>query len=297
LQGETGTGKEVLANFLHERSGRRGRVVRVNCGAIPASLLESTLFGHEQGAFTGALKQRGMFEAADKGTLFLDEIGELTLAAQVALLRVLETKSVCRVGSTHELPVDVRVIAATHRDLEAMVKEGSFREDLYYRLSVIVLEIPPLRERRDEIERLCVRFLEQVNQANGRGVRGISEEAMTLLKAYGWPGNVRELRNAVERAVVLARGDWIQADDLPARVREAQIGGKEDPAEGKTGEGERAGPPSELKAQVQQFEAQRLKAALRAVDWNVSEAARRLGISPTTLRRKMKELGLKRPKR
>jgi DNA-binding NtrC family response regulator len=301
VHGETGTGKEVLARFIHERGLRaKERLVRVNCGAIPASLVESTLFGHEKGSFTGAVqRQRGLFEEADRGTLFLDEIGDLPLAAQVALLRVLESGSFCRVGSTEEVTVDVRIIAATHRDLEAMVEERKFREDLYYRLSTMVLEIPPLRERFEEIQPLSMRFLGQANEANGRRVRGFSEEAMALLLSHRWPGNVRELRNAVERAVVVAQGELIQPEDLPARVRIARGEGATDPGERwATGAeiGVRRAPPGEARARIQQYQARIIEEALRSAGWSRAEAAERLGMPLRTLARKIKALGIKSPK-
>ncbi|WP_437924724.1 sigma 54-interacting transcriptional regulator [Sorangium sp. So ce291] len=298
LQGETGTGKEVLARFIHEHGPRRDRrMVRVNCGAIPAQLVESTLFGHEKGAFTGAVQQqRGVFEEADKGTVFLDEIGELPPAAQVALLRVLETGAFCRVGSAREIAADVRVIAATHRDLEAMAAEGAFREDLYYRLSTMVIELPPLRERADAIEPLALRFLEMANTANGRHVRWIAPEALELLRAHRWPGNVRELKNAIDRAVVVAQGDSLFAEDLPARVRAAGEGARhaEDGPEPPAGP---VGPEGRAKVQVQSYEARLLEEALRKAGWDRAEAARRLGMPVRTLSYRMKVLGLKKPER
>jgi DNA-binding NtrC family response regulator/pSer/pThr/pTyr-binding forkhead associated (FHA) protein len=223
LQGETGVGKEVLARLIHESGPRRPRpMVCINCGAIPPQLVESTLFGHERGAFTGASQQqKGLFEEADGGTVFLDELGELPPPAQAALLRVLETKRLTRVGSTREIAVDVRIIAATHRDLEHMCESGAFREDLYYRMNTMMLTIPPLRDRVDEIEPLALRFLRQANEANHGRVKTIETRALARLKDYTWPGNVRELRNAIERAVVIARGEMILESDLPARVRSA----------------------------------------------------------------------------
>jgi DNA-binding NtrC family response regulator len=299
LQGETGTGKEVLARFLHDQGPRRSqRMVRVNCGAIPKELVESTLFGHERGAFTGAgqLKQ-GVFEEAHGGTVFLDEIGEMPLAAQVALLRVLETGSFSRVGASKELTVDVRVIAATHRDLEAMVAAGSFREDLYYRLNAIVLDIPPLREREDELEPLVHRFLRLANEGNGRDVRGLESATLELLRAYSWPGNVRELKNAIERAVVVARGALLAPGDLPARVQAAGAAERPTPAPSPT---ERAAPGpvlegAQAREQVRGYEAHLVQEALVATGWNRSEAAKRLGIPVRTLSYRMKVLGLKKP--
>jgi len=221
LSGETGTGKEVLSRFIHE-TGPRGRkpMICVNCGSIPAQLVESTLFGHERGAFTHAVQQqKGVFEAADGGTVLLDEIGELPAAAQTALLRVLESKRITRVGATREIEVDVRVIAATHRDLEAMTDAGTFRLDLLYRLNAMTLKIPPLRERREDIEPLCQRFLVELNRTNGRDIRAVAPQTLALLERYSWPGNIRELRNAIERAVVIAEGDTITPADLPERAR------------------------------------------------------------------------------
>ncbi|QSQ18989.1 sigma 54-interacting transcriptional regulator [Pyxidicoccus parkwayensis] len=299
LHGETGTGKEILARFLHEQGPRRARrMVRVNCAAIPAHLVESTFFGHERGAFTGAVQQqKGIFEEADGGTVFLDELGELPHAAQAALLRVLETGSFFRVGSTREIAVDVRVVAATHRDLAAMAQAGSFRADLYYRLDTVTLEIPPLRQRLDEIEPLARRFLRLANEANGRKVQGIEASALGLLCAYSWPGNVRELKNAVERAVVVARGALITPDDLPVRVREAGSRKPEPvptppPAASMSPPGDDA---SALRARVQGYEAKLLREALESVGWNRAEAAKRLGMPLRTLSHKVKMLGLKKP--
>ncbi|WP_164015008.1 sigma 54-interacting transcriptional regulator [Pyxidicoccus trucidator] len=300
LQGETGTGKEVLARFLHDEGPRRAqRMVRVNCGAIPRELVESTLFGHERGAFTGAgqLKQ-GVFEEAHGGTVFLDEIGEMPLAAQVALLRVLETGAFSRVGASKELTVDVRVIAATHRDLEGMVAAGSFREDLYYRLNAILLAIPPLRERLDELEPLVHRFLRLANEGNGRNVQGLEPATLELLRAYSWPGNVRELKNAIERAVVVARGALLAPGDLPVRVQAA--GAAERPASapappGLAAPGLEREDAAPARKQMRGYEAQLLQEALVATGWNRSEAAKRLGIPVRTLSYRMKVHGLKKP--
>ncbi len=275
LQGETGTGKEVVARFLHRRSARALKpLVSVNCGAIPAQLVESTLFGHERGAFTGAAqRQKGVFEEADGGTVFLDEIGELPLPAQAALLRVLETGRFTRVGSPREVSVDVRVVAATHRDLEALSASGAFRADLYYRLSVMVLAIPPLRDRPEDIEPLARRFAART--FDGR-VRDFSPGALARIQAYGFPGNVRELRNIVERAAVLASSDVIREEDLPARLRDP-------PRAAPAAEG-----TNELRARVQEVEARVIAEALAASGWNQSEAARRLGMPIRTLSYKAK---------
>ncbi len=289
VHGETGTGKELVARALHERSPRRrGRMVCLNCAAIPAQLVESTLFGHERGAFTGAdAQRRGAFEDAHGGTLLLDEVGELPPAAQAALLRVLETHRVMRVGSTREIEVEVRIIAATHRDLEEMAREGKFRADLVYRLNGITLAIPPLRERREEIRPLALRFLQRANETNGRAVRRIDERAIELLEGYDWPGNVRELRNAIERAIVIARSDSITVDDLPERVR----GGRPvTPLEESDAAALHA---KEIKARVVDYEGKMIYDALRAAHGNQTEAAKRLGMPLRTLVRKVKALGLK----
>jgi two-component system, NtrC family, response regulator AtoC len=303
LHGETGTGKEVLAWFIHQHSPRRDkRMTQVNCGAIPKELIESTFFGHERGAFTGAVQQqKGVFEDADGGTLFLDELGELPLAAQASLLRVLETGTFCRVGSSREVAVDVRLIAATHKHLEAMVEAGTFRADLYYRLSTIVVEIPPLRERLDEIDLFAQHFLGLANKANGRSVQGLVPEALALLRAYPWPGNVRELKNAIERAVVMARGTMISPGDLPERVRLFQAGMPREPSPG-TGLPPAVTPPPIARGEgarerLQQYEVQLLSEALEGVGWNRTEAAKRLGIPVRTLAYRMKVLGLSKPVR
>ena len=294
LHGETGTGKEVLAQRIHESGPRKGRrIVRVNCGAIPRDLVESTLFGHERGAFTGALQQqKGVFEEADGGTVFLDEIAELTPAAQASLLRVLEVGAFNRVGSNREIQVDVRIVAATHRDLEAMAEAGTFRSDLYYRLSGVVIEIPPLRERQDELEPLARQFLHAANKANGRRVAGISPETLALLEAYSWPGNVRELRNVIERAVVVTQGALIGPEDLPARVR---TGGRSPEAGASKASAPRAPEPEQAREKVHQFEARILQEALAATGWNRAEAAKKLGMPVRTLSYRLKVLGVKKP--
>jgi len=295
LQGETGTGKEVIARALHEQSPRRARpMICVNCGAIPQQLVESTLFGYERGAFTGAAQQqKGIFEAAEGGTVFLDEVGELPLPAQAALLRVLETRRVTRVGSTKEIDVDVRLIAATHRDLEAMSAAGTFRLDLLFRMNTMTLDIPPLRDRVEEIEPFAIRFLQLANQANERNIKGIQPDALALLKRYPWSGNVRELRNAIERAVVIAEGDSIGVQDLPERVRasgrvhqaakEITVAPDVVPANDAGG----------LRARMQGYEAQVIVSALREAQWNQTEAARKLEMPLRTLVHRMKVLGIK----
>jgi DNA-binding NtrC family response regulator len=221
ISGETGTGKEVLARMIHARGGRRDRpILCVNCGAIPETLIGSVLFGHERGAFTGADRARkGIFEEASGGTVLLDEIGELSMPAQVSLLRVLETKRVARVGSTRELEVDTRILAATNRDLMEMCAAGTFRSDLFFRINTVVLPIPPLRERRDEIQALAEHFVRLACRANCCGPKALHPRALELLLAHHWPGNVRELRNVIERAVVIATGDTITEEELPERLR------------------------------------------------------------------------------
>jgi DNA-binding NtrC family response regulator len=323
LVGETGTGKEVLARALHERGPRSARrLACVNCGAIPPTLLESVLFGHERGAYTGATQAgRGVFEEANGGTLLLDEVGELSPPAQAALLRVLETRQIMRVGSSREIAVDVRVVAATHRDLEEMCVRGAFRTDLLYRLNAMTVEIPPLRERLDEIGPLVELFVRQANAANGRRVRGVQPDALRLLHHYPWPGNIRELRNAIERAVVIAPGDEIRVADLPRRVCEyaaplversrlapapvAPPTGSTPPPPAGPAPPPPAGPappspaadaqaPLDLRASVQQHEAQVIMEALQQAGGNRSEAARRLRIPLRTLSHKMQQMGIKR---
>ena len=301
IRGETGAGKEVVARALHERSDRRDGPLRcINCGAIPGNLVESTLFGHERGAFTGADQQRaGVFEEARGGTVLLDEIGELSLAAQVALLRVLETRCVQRVGSSRDIPVDVRVIAATHRDLEEMCADGLFRLDLLYRLNPVTLLVPPLRERTDEIEALVARFVAQANQLNRRAVTGPTAAALDVLRSYPWPGNVRELRNVVERAVVVAGQGTFSVEDLPERVvgrplllehtPSVALRGEERITPGRTVDAVQRGLRAlDLKARVQEHEQNLICAALAEANGNQSEAARRLQMPRRTLVYKLK---------
>ena len=217
IQGESGTGKELLARLIHQLSPRVGKpIVVVNCGALSENLLESELFGHEKGAYTGAVSRRiGRFEEADGGTLFLDEIGELSPAIQVKLLRFLQEREISRLGSNASISVDVRIISATNRDLEARVKEGHFREDLFYRLKVVTMALPPLRERKEDLPSLIDHYLEKFARENSRTIKGVTAEARDMLLKYDYPGNVRELVNIIERAVVIARDDYITVSDLP----------------------------------------------------------------------------------
>ena len=284
LLGESGTGKEVLARALHTRSRRAGGpFVAVNCAAISTSLLESELFGHERGAFTGALARKpGRFELADGGTLLLDEVAELSPEAQAGLLRVLEDRKLTRLGGTHPVAVDVRVIAATHVDLKEAVAAGRFREDLYYRLSVLVAAIPPLRERREDIAVLARHFLERLVQRAPRRVDGIAPDALDALTGYRWPGNVRELRNVIERAVMLGAGQVIELDDLPPEIRDRHLAPPPAPAEREH---------VALPMPVDELERRNLLAGLAATGGNKTRAARLLGIDRVTLYNRLRKYG------
>jgi DNA-binding NtrC family response regulator len=278
ITGESGTGKEVVARAVHAGSARRyNPMVVVNCGALPEGILESELFGHEAGAFTGArARHKGKFESAEGGTVFLDEIGEVSPKVQVELLRVLEDKVVTRLGGSSPLPVDFRIISATNRDLQAAVKEGVFREDLYWRLNVVHIHIPPLRERPEDVPVLAEHFLARFAQSMSRRPMRFSPEARDALAAYPWPGNVRELQNAIERAVVVGRGEVVQAQDLPLRVTQAPAAG---PGPGSLAEAERA----------------HVQAVLDANGWNITRAARVLDVDRVTLYNKIRKYGLKKP--
>jgi DNA-binding NtrC family response regulator len=291
LVGETGVGKEVVARLIHQSSPRKaGPLISVNCAALPEQLLESALFGHERGAFTGAAQQQaGVFEAASGGIVFLDEIGELPAPAQAALLRVLETKKVARVGSTKEIALDVRVLAATHRDLEAMVREGRFREDLLYRLNAMTIDIPPLRERREDVQALAREFLREANLANATHVEHIEPDAMALLERHAWPGNVRELRNVIARGVVISDGRTLRVEDLPMGLVAAGCPPSEEGASsGRSDVGE------DFWTRVERFEAELLTEALRASNGNQRAAAQRLGLPLRTLVHKIRVYNLKR---
>ena len=291
LIGETGSGKEVVAQAIHGGGKRRDEpLICVNCGAIPHQLVESTLFGHERGAFTGAnQRSRGVFESAQGGTVLLDEVGELPPPAQAALLRVLETKRFSRVGSSKEVEVDVRLLAATHRDLEQMASEGDFRRDLLYRLNAMTLGIPPLRQRPGDIEPLARHFLAQANRDNDRKIRDIGPTARDLLRAYSWPGNVRELRNAIERAVVIASLDVIGPGDLPETIRAQMPALQAAPPTAAAPEPEG---PIDLRDELARVEADMIRRALREADGNRSKAAAALGLPVRTLTYKLHSLGI-----
>jgi len=278
LEGESGTGKEMVARAIHGLSSRRqGPFVAVHCAALAPQLLESELFGHEKGAFTGAVERRiGRFEQADGGTLFLDEIGEIDAATQVKLLRALGERTIERVGGNKTIEVDVRLVAATHRNLETLVREGKFREDLFFRIRVVQIHLPPLRERPEDIPILAEHFRQEYARENERGNLSFSPAAMQTLLAHRWPGNVRELRTAIEHGVVLARGKEIEPKDLPASVLD----------------GERPTESAGAKAgflPLEALERQAIESALRRTGQNITEAAKLLGISRRTLHRKLAE--------
>jgi DNA-binding NtrC family response regulator/pSer/pThr/pTyr-binding forkhead associated (FHA) protein len=279
ILGETGVGKEVVAEQIHRQSPRaKGPFVRLNCGSLPETLLESELFGHEKGAFTGADRRKlGYLEAAAGGTLFLDEVGELALTTQVKLLRVLEARTFMRVGGREEVSCDLRVVAATNRNLEAETKTGRFREDLYFRLSAFVIRVPPLRERPAEIELLAQLFARQLARAMSVGAPSIAPQAMSLLRRHAWPGNVRELRNAIEHAVVLVDDGVLRPEQLPDSLRLA-------PAEPQGGS---------MPEQLAEIEARRIREALAAENNNQTRAAKRLGISRRALIYKLEKFGIK----
>jgi len=283
IRGESGTGKELIAAAIHYASPRHEKpFIKVNCSALPETLLESELFGHERGAFTGALQRRiGRLEAADGGTLFLDEVGDLPPQIQTKLLRFLQGKEFERLGSNTPIQVDVRIIAATHRDLEAAVKEGGLRQDLYYRLQVIPIFLPPLRERREDIPPLIDHFLRKYSERDGKEISGVSPEARHFLLTYDYPGNVRELENVVERAVVLCRRGVITLGDLPLPLREAKVQNS-------------ALEQSGLPLAVANLEKDLILQALQANNGNQSGAARSLGISERVLRYKIRKYDLKR---
>jgi len=282
IQGESGTGKEIIANAIHAQSKRsRGPLVKMNCAAVPETLLESELFGHEKGSFTGADRRRiGRFEQADGGTLFLDEVCEMHPRLQAKFLRALQEREIERLGSSTPIPVDVRIIAATNRELQKALEEGVLREDLYYRLNVILLQVPPLRERMDDVPILAMHFLRKYAAREGSAMTAISDEALNVLLSYSWPGNVRELENAIERAVVLGQGDRLRAQDLPAQVH-------------RRADDQHPLVPAHLT--LEEMEKLAIVQALRLTGGNKSEAAERLGIHRTSLYDKMRRYAITDP--
>jgi two-component system NtrC family response regulator len=277
IQGESGVGKEVVVNLIHESSERKNQpLVKVNCAAIPETLLESELFGYERGAFTGAYQRKmGKFELANKGTVFLDEIGDISPLLQSKLLRVIQEKEIERLGGLHPIKVDVRIIVATNKNLDEEVKKGTFREDLYYRLNVVNIQIPPLRERKEDIPLLIDFFLKRFNDKHKREIRGFTREARDMLIKYDYPGNVRELENIIERATVLTRGDHISKEDLPALSDKVQP-----PLEGSMNE------------VIETMEKRMITEALVNANWVQTRAASSLGISERMLRYKIKKYNI-----
>jgi two-component system response regulator HydG len=284
ITGESGTGKEMIAGAIHYNSFRKnGPFVKINCGAITETLLESELFGHEKGAFTGAEKKReGKFRQADGGSIFLDEVSEMSLAMQVKLLRVLQEREIVRVGGQEVIPIDVRVIAATNRDLVREIASGKFREDLYYRLNVVTLHVPPLRERSEDIPLIALEHMKKFAEQNRKDIKGFTPRAMDRLLKYSWPGNVRELINAVERGVILAKSDYIDVDELALILPRETVmpGGLSDTRlkDAQTGT-------------LADVERETILNSLRSTGGNKSEAARRLGITRRTLHKKLKQYG------
>jgi formate hydrogenlyase transcriptional activator len=290
IYGETGTGKELVARALHNLSSRKSNsFVKLNCAAIPTGLLESELFGHEKGAFTGAIAQRvGRFELANRGTVFLDEVGEIPLELQPKLLRVLQEREFERLGSTRTLRTDARLIAATNRDLEAMVEEHKFRSDLYYRLNVFPVRVPPLRERREDIPLLVRHFVQQFSRRMSRGVETIPSETMNTLVRYDWPGNIRELQNVIERAVIVSTGPVLKVslDDLKTRVRSADVANGSSASED----------PGTMRGVLEDAERKQILAALKQTNWVVAGnrgAAALLGMKRSTLHAHMQRLGIR----
>jgi two-component system, NtrC family, nitrogen regulation response regulator NtrX len=289
IHGENGSGKELVARAIHALSARRdGPFVEVNCAAIPEDLIESELFGHERGAFTGAVaRRRGRFEMADAGTLFLDEIGDMSLKTQAKVLRVLEEQTFERVGGKDTVRVDVRVLAASNQDLRERIQQGRFRDDLYYRLAVVPIEVPALRERTEDIPLLVDHFMRLFSAENGKRPRPVSVEALAYFLSYDWPGNVRELRNMVERLVIMAPREVISPEDLPPplRPKESPIPGADESPREKT-----------LREAREVFERNYILAELRANDWHISRTAERLGIERSHLYRKLRSYGITPPR-
>ncbi len=280
ILGESGTGKELVARAIHNNSPRRGhRFIGLNCAALQESVLESELFGHVKGSFTGAQgDHKGYFEAADKGTLLLDEIGDMPMSIQIKLLRVLEYGEIFRVGSNEPIKVNVRLVAATNKNLAALIKDGKFREDLYFRLRVVTIELPPLRDRVEDIALLASSFLKEFAETHGRHVKDITPAAMEFLYDYSWPGNIRELRNAIESMVVLARKDVLDVDDIPSYLKSPR---------------DRAETSSSVSGvNLEEAEKENIKRALARTEGNREKAAKLLGIGERTLYRKIKRYGL-----
>ncbi len=295
ISGESGTGKELIARALHENSARHaGPFIKINCAAIPKTLMESELFGYDKGAFTGAVGAKpGRFELAHGGTLFLDEIGEIPIEMQVKLLRVLQESEFERVGGIKTIKVDVRLVTATNRDLLAEVGAGAFREDLFYRLNVVPIHIPPLRERREDIPLLADHFIAKFNDRLKKEIATITPEAIERLVAYQWPGNIRELENLMERTMLFCEGPDILVSDLPPEVAGAPVSVAPLPA---AGEEARPAPESlkeAVRAETERVERELIQRALDATGGNVTQAARKLKISRKSLQTKMKELGLR----
>jgi len=281
ITGESGTGKELIARAMHENSRRKNRTfVTINCGALPENIQESELFGHVRGSFTGAIKdKRGLFQEANGGTLFLDEVGEMSLATQVKVLRFLQNGEIRRVGDNEPIFVDVRLIAATNQDLENGIKEGTFREDLFYRLNVIPIKMPPLRRRRDDIPLLISYFIDKYSEKSGKKVHSISPEAEKILTGYRWPGNVRELENVIERAVILTNKNTILPEDLPSSIRTSM-------------EIETGSDDGFDEIPLEELEKKQILKILNKYSWNQKKASEILGISTTTLWRKLKAYGI-----
>jgi DNA-binding NtrC family response regulator len=286
IRGESGTGKELIARAIHNQSPRAGEMFQaVNCAAINENLLESELFGHEKGSFTGAhAEKKGLFEVADRGTLFLDEIAELDIGMQAKLLRALQEHKVRRVGGTHEISVDVRVVAATNRDLRAMVADGRFRDDLYYRINVLSIDVPPLRERREDIPVLIDFFLKKHTRNTARLVRGLTPETRKMMIDYGWPGNVRQLESAIERAILLCEGDLISIEDLPLEVRQEA---------GPAAQGIFKLPPEGIS--FEDVERDLIIQAMEQTDYNITKAAKLLGLTFRTLQYRLEKFDIKKP--
>ena len=286
VYGESGTGKELVARAIHDGSPRKDApFFAINCAAIPDSLMESELFGHEKGAFTGASSREvGIFEAADGGTVFLDEIGEMNVAMQAKLLRAIQQKEIRRVGGKVNIPINVRILSATNKDLEAEIRKGMFREDLFYRLNVIRINLPPLRERGSDIVTLADHFVRKYADATGMGVTGISKQALKLLMTYTWPGNVRQLESVIERGVLMAEGAEIQPEDLPAEVHGEEGGASHLPFEFPAGG-----------ISIEDLERDLIVKAMERADWVIAKAAPLLGMSYKTLQYRLEKFGIEKP--